>query len=178
MAYAWIFSRCLLGVVFAVSAAGKLRSRSTVRAFVTSVLDMRVVPRPLTAAVAWAVIAAETVTAIALLLPSPPVVAAAALTLAALMLAAFLGAIVVVLRRGRPLSCRCFGVSSAPLGPPHLVRNAVLVAVAAVGLAGWLAGAAVVDLPVLAVTAPAALAVALLVVRLDDLVALFAAPGA
>lgn len=173
MAYLWVVSRCLLALVFAVSAGGKLRDRASRRAFGQSVREMRLVPRPLAGLVAGLVIAAETVTAAALVLPGPPVVAAAGLALAALLLTGFLGAIGLVLRRGRPLSCRCFGVSSVPLGAEHLVRNGALLAAAAAGLAAWLAGAVAVDRPMLAVAVPGAAVLALLVVRLDDLVALF-----
>lgn len=46
---------------------------------------------------------------------------------------AFTVAIVVALRRGRRVPCRCFGASAVPVGPGHLARNAVLLAAATAG---------------------------------------------
>jgi uncharacterized membrane protein YphA (DoxX/SURF4 family) len=52
---------------------------------------------------------------------------------AAALLAAFTGLIVVRLAQGRRPPCACFGAWSAkPLGPGHVVRNAVLFALAIV----------------------------------------------
>lgn len=79
------------------------------------------------------------------------------------------------LRRGERAPCGCFGASAAPLGRVHLVHNAALGAVAATGLV-------LMPLAPLGVDHPAGVALAVLVgfvlaalmVRLDDLVALFA----
>jgi hypothetical protein len=88
---------------------------------------------------------------------------------------AFAAGIGAALRRKQRAPCRCFGTSATPLGRTHLVRNAAVSAAAVTGLAlmsltppgaGHPAGAA------LAVLVGAVLAA--LVVRIDDLVALFA----
>jgi hypothetical protein len=88
---------------------------------------------------------------------------------------AFAAGIGAALRRKERAPCRCFGVSVAPLGRTHLARNAAVGAAAVAGLAltslvpqgaGHPAGV------VLAVLVGAVLAA--LVVRMDDLVALFA----
>jgi uncharacterized membrane protein YphA (DoxX/SURF4 family) len=64
-------------------------------------------------------------------------VARRAAALAALaVLVAFTGLIVMRLREGRHPPCACFGAWSAkPLGVGHVVRNAVLAALAVVALA-------------------------------------------
>lgn len=62
---------------------------------------------------------------------------AVAALVAAALLAAFTGLIVVRLAQGRRPPCACFGAWSAkPLGPGHVVRNAVLFALAVVAALG------------------------------------------
>jgi uncharacterized membrane protein YphA (DoxX/SURF4 family) len=57
--------------------------------------------------------------------------------LAVALLIAFTVLIVQRLREGRHPPCACFGAWSAkPLGPGHLARNAVLIAVGLVAVAG------------------------------------------
>lgn len=95
----------------------------------------------------------------------------AGLALAAALLVAFIVGITRALRRGTTAPCRCFGASATPLGVPHVVRNGVLVGVAA---AGAFAGSALpTDLPGITITAVSAAVTTLAVVRLDDVVALF-----
>ena len=61
----------------------------------------------------------------------------AAALLAAALLAVFTGLIVVRLAQGRRPPCACFGAWSAkPLGPGHVVRNVVLIALAIVAALG------------------------------------------
>lgn len=61
----------------------------------------------------------------------------AAAVVAAALLAAFTALIVLRLAQGRRPPCACFGAWSAkPLGPGHVVRNAVLFALAIVSAMG------------------------------------------
>src|SRR5581483_4892524 len=81
---------------------------------------------------------AELVTAALLLFRSTAVLGA---ILAAVLLALFIVAISVSLARGRRPDCHCFGqVHSEPVGPATIVRNVVLVGVAAVIIADGTGG--------------------------------------
>jgi hypothetical protein len=73
------------------------------------------------------------VIAVLLLVPAT----ATAGTMAALVMTAGFTAVVgLALRRGDQAPCHCFGASARPLGPQHLLRNVILTAFAALGLAG------------------------------------------
>jgi hypothetical protein len=165
-----VFARSVLALVFVVAAVGKLRDRA---AFVASVRELRVAPA---APVAAAVVAAELLVVL-LLVPGRPAATAAGLALAAGLLLAFTAAVVSALRRGLAAGCRCFGASTAsPYGRRHVARNLALAVVAVAGAAAAPADPAVTGPVVLAAVPLAALA-ALVVTRLDDLVALVAAPA-
>jgi hypothetical protein len=90
----------------------------------------------------------------------------------AVLLAAFTAGIVVVLRRRRAVTCRCFGASTTKLGATHVVRNLLLLTLCVAGAIS----AAVAAGPPTAPGAALALSVAaigvLIVARVDDLVAL------
>ncbi|MEJ3749588.1 MauE/DoxX family redox-associated membrane protein [Actinomycetes bacterium KLBMP 9797] len=172
MPYLLLFARCLIGLTFALSAWSKLRGGREFRAFAASLRDMRVLPARLVGPVAGTVAVAEAAVPV-LLLPLPaPGLATLGFLLAGALLAAFTVAVVAVLRRGVPASCRCFGgPTAAPFRRHHVVRNLALIAVAAAGVY-----AAVADTPAgaaVALAVPPAAVAALIVARLDDLVALF-----
>ncbi|MEU8004505.1 MauE/DoxX family redox-associated membrane protein [Catellatospora sp. NPDC049111] len=163
-----------LGVVFAVSAISKLRSRASYAAFVASTRELLPRPWPPAAPVALTVVVAEV--AIVPLLFSVPT---AGLAVAAVLLLAFSAAIVLAVRRGVRTSCRCFGSSTKPLAGPHAVRSGVLAALAVTGavLAGPVGAANVVTglHPAgVAITLLAAGVFAALMIMFDDLVGLFA----
>lgn len=151
---------CLIGLVFAVSAIAKLRDFD---GFVGSVPALAPVPprlvRPL----------ATTTTALEVLVPVllvSPFTAPYGFGLAAMLLAAFATAIAVAVRRGRHATCRCFGPSSAPIGPRHLVRNGVLLTVAVLGL---LSPGGLPPAGGIALAAFAGLVGAILIVAVDDI---------
>ena len=97
--------------------------------------------------------------------------AAAGFAVAAGLLAVFTGAIVLSLRRGNAAPCRCFGASSTPLGPRHVARNAVLVALALLGLvAALVPGPA--DLAGLVVAGAAGVVAGVTITAFDDIAAL------
>ncbi|MEU7826716.1 MauE/DoxX family redox-associated membrane protein [Catellatospora sp. NPDC049133] len=162
-----------LGVVFAVSAISKLRSRASYAAFIASTRELLPRPWPPAAHVALIVLVAEV--AIVPLLFSVPM---AGLTVAAVLLLAFGGAIVLAVRRGVRTSCRCFGSSTKPLGWLHALRSGVLAALAVTGavLAGSVTAANIITglHPAgMAITLLAAGVFAALMIMFDDLVGLF-----
>jgi hypothetical protein len=165
MGYAAFGCRALLAAVFAVAVASKLRGAA---AFVDA--THRLLParwadlaRPLAAGTAGTELAV-----LALLVP--PATVRWGCALAAAVLAAFTVAVWSALRRGERAPCRCLGATTAPLSRRHLARNGLLGAAALTG-ALVPAGGATPAGSVLAVAV--GLVVAVLVVRLDDLVELF-----
>jgi hypothetical protein len=160
--------RVLIGATFLAAAAGKLRSPGT---FAADLSGMAVVPARYVAAVAAATVTAEAAVGPLVLWPRTTRFGAA---LAMVLLAAFVAVIASVLRRGAAVSCPCFGSSRSRLGPRHLVRNAVLLAAAAVALAG--PAPTTPGVAGVALAAGLGLVAATVVIRLDDLVALFGDP--
>ncbi|MFB4314952.1 MauE/DoxX family redox-associated membrane protein [Actinomadura sp. 21ATH] len=166
MEFVRIGSACLIGLVLAVSAVSKLRD---VDGFARSVAALVPGIRPGRARrLAIATIALEAL--VPPLLIAPPTTSYG-FGLAAVLLAAFTAVIAASVRRGRRTACRCFGPSSVPLGPRHLVRNGALLACAA---AGGLAPGGLPHAGGAAVAAAAGLVGALLIVSFDDIVDLFA----
>jgi Methylamine utilisation protein MauE len=156
---------CLIGLVFAASAIGKLRDFGGFVASVPALLPTR--PdhaRP----VAIATTVLESL--VPLLLIVPPT-AAYGFGLATVLLAAFTVAVATAIRRGHRAPCRCFGPSSVPLGRRHLVRNGLLLAVAVLGA---LAPGGHPPAGGIAVAAAAGLIGAVLLVSFDDIVDLYA----
>jgi hypothetical protein len=167
----------VLWLVFAVSALGKLRGTARL-AFTESLRRLGLLPGRLVPAVAAAVIAAELTVLLGLsgavagvfdLVPAVPVVRLGGVAAAAALLCVLTGGITLALRRGTTARCACFGAESRPLSGRHLVRNTILLLVAAGALvtpaeparpAGALLGVA------------AGLLIALVLVRLDDIVEL------
>jgi hypothetical protein len=131
--YAVLCCRLVFGVVFAVSLLGKTRSRGRYAEFVAAVpgLAPGLPVRPAAAAV----IAGEAIVVVAMVLPGT---AAVGFAVAALLLIAFTAGIVQAVRRRQSVSCQCFGSSTVPVGPAHVVRNGFLLLVAAAGLLGAL----------------------------------------
>ncbi|WP_406865008.1 MauE/DoxX family redox-associated membrane protein [Streptomyces sp. HUAS MG47] len=167
--------RCALAVTLAASALGKLRAPGEFR---ETVRDLGFVPASLTTAVTGAVIAAEA--ALVALVWLPGALGAAAFVAAGLLLVAFTGVLVVLIRRGSDTSCACFGSSRTRVGPAHLVRNGVLVAIAALGAVAASAtsgGALPPEFPAAFAAALAAVVVSALVISTDTLVDLLARPA-
>lgn len=172
MAYLALACRCLTGLVFAVSAFSKLRSRPAFREFTAWLAGLPVpLARSRPAAVAAVMAAAEVAIVV---LAALPWTARAGLVLAAMVLATFTAGTWLAVARGAGAPCQCFGTSATPLGPRHVIRNALLCgaavagAVAAGGGGTRPTGAAGVVLSLMA-----GLTIAMFVVFLDDLAALF-----
>lgn len=173
MVYVALACRGLTGVVFGVSAFSKLRSRAAFRDFRWWLAALPVpVARRWPGPVAVVMAAAEVVIVVLLALPQA---ARAGLVLAAATLAVFTAGTWLAVARGADKPCQCFGASASPLARRHVVRDALLCAAAAAGAlaAGGQGGHAAGVVLSLA----AGLVLALFVVFLDDLVALFAAPA-
>lgn len=171
MEYIELGIRGLIGVVFLFSSVSKLSGRRAYSAFVTSVRELALLPAPAAASVAVVVVIAELAIWVLLAVPLP-VTATGGFMISALLLTAFATGIALSVTRGARVLCRCFGASTTPLGLRHVIRNAVL---AAVALAGALA------VPMGGRVRPGGLVVALsvgllcglLVALLDDIVDLF-----
>ncbi|WP_282692498.1 MauE/DoxX family redox-associated membrane protein [Streptomyces sp. CC208A] len=170
MGYVLLSCRLLLGVVFAVSAVGKLRGATAFRAFEGATRSMGV-PGRFARPVAVAVVGAEC--AVPVLLAVGPA-GAPGIGLALVLLAAFTVGIAGVLRRGTRTSCACFGASSAVIGRRHLVRNGLLLLCAGIGAGCALGGvSSATHAGGVVIAAVAALVGALLVTFTDELGELF-----
>jgi thiol-disulfide isomerase/thioredoxin len=132
MDVALLFARVALSAVLAAAGVGKLRHQAGAR---DAIVGFGVAPA-LAPGLAIVVPAAELAIAVLLI---PVATAAWAAAAALLLLAVFTGAILLNLSRGRTPACNCFGVASRrPIGAPTLVRNGILMALAAfVAVAGW-----------------------------------------
>lgn len=172
-----ISAAILCGTVLLVSAFSKIRSRSDFAEFAASVPAFGI-PARWTRLFAVLTVVAEFVTA-ALLLASVftgfwPAVAG--LVLAVGLFGVLTAAVWRAVSRRSGAVCRCFGRARTTLAHRHVVRNAVLLAVAASGLAALSVVDSSVD-PVAGWLAAAVGAVgAVLVVRFDDLADLVAGP--
>ncbi|MHA3703105.1 MauE/DoxX family redox-associated membrane protein [Jatrophihabitans sp. YIM 134969] len=170
-----LFGVVLLGGVLAVSSWSKLHSREVRRRFVSSVRGWRVAPDRYAGRVAAAVTGLELVTTVLLLTSVFLPVAGfrlAVSVLAALLLLGLTAGLVLLLRRGVVTGCACFGASTAPVGARHVVRNLALLAVAVLTTVTAPATTAPAVAPAV-LAAGLALVGALLVIRFDDVVALF-----
>jgi peroxiredoxin len=132
MGAALLASRLLLAGVFLIAGVAKLADRAGSRQAVVGFG----VPERLASAVGAGLPATELVVGVALILSVSARFAALG---ALLLLAAFVGGIVVALRRGTGADCHCFGqLHSAPVSWRTLGRNGVLAVVAAfVVIVGW-----------------------------------------
>jgi hypothetical protein len=114
------------------------------------------------------VIAGEAVVVLAMVVPGA---AAAGFAIAALLLIAFTAGILQAIRGRQKVSCQCFGASSVPVGPAHVVRNGFLLLLAAAGLAGALATSHSPPSPGVLITAVATGAIAAAVAIYTDEIA-------
>jgi hypothetical protein len=163
MAYLAVAAQAALVVVFVISAASKVRDRRHYREFAASLRPL--LPGAVRNSVPAILVAAEITCPVLLLVPPATPLG---FVLAAALLAAFTAGTGWVLATGRSATCRCFGVTAQRISPVHLVRNLLLLAVAAAG-----AGIGPVVPHGVLPAVVAGVAVALLMIRLDDVADLF-----
>lgn len=173
MVYVQLACRTLVGLVFLAALVGKLRSRTSYREFVAA--TGRLAPGWLSRRIRVGALGASSVAAevavVGLLVV--PATVRWGFVLAGVLALVFGVAIVAALMRGERGSCNCFGSSSRPLGAGQLVRNALLITAAGVGLAGALFATGPIEVAGVAVALGAGAVAALLTVTADDVVDLF-----
>jgi hypothetical protein len=163
--------RCLIGCVFLVSSLSKTGG-GRFEAFVSSLYGLRVLPPVKVRTVAVVVLVLEFSIWILFLVPARAAIIAAA-TLAAALLTILAGGIMLALRRGATQSCRCFGMSTAPLRRRHVARNALLAIIAVASIPGTVSAGVPNDSAGLLIAAVIGLLLGGLVTVLDDILGLF-----
>lgn len=173
-----------LAVVLAVAAAGKLWTGGFAE-FERSVGRLwpgrSRLTTPVRRRLAIAIVTAEILFAVALLAgvalpvlsPERAGWSGAGFAGAGLLMAAFTVGQAAALRRGQAVVCACFGRSATPVGPLSLARNALLLLLSLAGLVLAAVGVAEVVPASASGAAVAGLALALLLVNLEEMVQLF-----
>jgi len=160
--------RAALVVVFVLAVASKIRGRRSFDEFVRALGGFGF-PAPLVGAPMAALVILCEALAVASLIAWPVVGYPAA----AALLVGFTAVIAAVLARGATVRCRCFGATDAPVGAAHLVRNTVLLGLAAAGGCARLFDSSASAPATLAVVATAGALAGFLASRLDDLLFVF-----
>jgi hypothetical protein len=133
MAYLMLLCQAAIAVTFAMSTVAKAGRKGFTEFRRSLPNTLRLQPR-LANPIAAAVVAGEAATVVMLVMGLWFTgLALAGFMLAAALLTAFTAAVAIMIRRRVTHSCRCFGSSSRPPGRPDLIRNAVLLATAALG---------------------------------------------
>jgi hypothetical protein len=174
-------------MVFGASAASKVRSGESRRAFVESLRPLCLLPDRLVRPVAVAVTCVEIGIFLGLSwgasglvagVAGTPAVVVASLVLAVGLLVVLTGGIALALARGTTATCACFGASDQSLSRRHVIRNGVLLLAALTGAVAtnFIPVGHVEPLGV-ALAGVSGTVAALVLVRLDDLIDLFAPVG-
>jgi methylamine utilization protein MauE len=136
--------RVLLGAVFAVSVISKVRGPAAWQSYSDWLRGMPL--QPLSGPAAPVLLVLAEVAVVGLVASPFPV---AGLVAGALLSLALTLGLAAAIRRGSWQPCHCFGTSSEPLSPQHVIRNGLLFTLAVTGLAtavsasaaAWPAGA-------------------------------------
>lgn len=169
MEYVALACRWAISGVFLAAAVSKIRSAPVREAFLSAVSAL--VPAVRSAPLGVFVVGVELAVAVLVALPWTTTVG---LGLAVGTLIAFSIAILLGLRRGVSVACRCFGWSDAPVSQAHLVRNGALVGIALLGWVTHLAAAGAALHPGgVAVSLAATVVLIVAVTSVDDLAWLF-----
>ena len=166
----WDYARGVIGLAFALAVVGKALDLDS---FVQGIRSADLLPRGRAKPAASAVVALETLT-VGLMLPGGTW-SVTGLLLAAAQLTGYSAVLVVMLRKG-DVRCACFGPATRVVSAADLVRNAVLAAVAVAGVVAWSRSPGdLATSDAVLVLAPA-VATVLLLVALDDVVAVVRTP--
>jgi hypothetical protein len=172
----------IAAVVYGASAISKLRSRQAFSAFRAGLSETALIPAARLRVAAATLAGAESAIAVSAaaavvtgaFLRGASVLAMAALAGGVLLTGVLAAGITLVVRRGTRARCACFGsTADLPLGTPHLVRNAILLALLAAGLAGARAGRSWPGWGAGLLAVAAGAVAGLLLIRFDDLASLF-----
>ena len=166
-----VAAQAAIVTTFAVSVWGKVRSRWEYAEFRDSLPGNLGIPRRLAGPVAATVVTAEALAALVLAVGALGL-GAVAWVPALVLLTALTIALGRMIRRGVRASCRCFGRADRPPGRLHLVRNGLLLLIAVGGAAVATGTPAAVWGSGAFVAAAAGSVGALVLVSLEDLVAL------
>lgn len=129
--YSLTFSRIAIGLVFAASSLGKIRSFAT---FEQAVKDFQILPAQSVRASSYIFLAGEIVVLLLMLLDGKLFLLLGFL-LAILLLSIFCIALLTVLSKRLQVSCNCFGSSQKPVSPADLWRNIGFLVCAVIGIA-------------------------------------------
>lgn len=166
--YVLMTIRCLLALVLAVAAIGKVWNRSELDDFGRTLrLGLRL-PKARLVAGAWVVV--EGLTALGLALPLTVEYAAIA---AALVFGCLTAGTAVLVAQRRQFTCNCFGAGHSPLSWRTVLRNGALAGAALLLVAGLRSPAAATSAPVVLAAVLSVLVGALLVGQARPLRALF-----
>jgi hypothetical protein len=165
--------RTVLTVVFGLALVSKVRSRAAFAEFAGSLGDIGWLRGRLQAVASAAIAVAEAAVVTLLLVPAAVSWGFGASTL---LLAAFTLTTASAVARGDRVRCRCFGAGHGQIGPAQLVRNVVLIALSAAGLALAPASHRGPGAAALVLAVGLALLAGLALVRWDDLARLVRTP--
>ncbi|MDG4788008.1 hypothetical protein O7626_19035 [Micromonospora sp. WMMD1102] len=174
LGYVSLLCRGTLVVVFALSVVGKLRSRAAYAGFRDATWRLTGLSAERTAALARLVVAGEVTVA---LTASAGPFCSAGVGLAGVLLVGFTWALVRSPESGRALECGCFGSVVSATRRTAIARNVLLLAVVAGGIASTRlrTGAAPLGWDAALVCAVGAVALAVVITRLDEITSLFSA---
>jgi hypothetical protein len=165
-----VWCQAAIAVAFAASAATKVTGRAAFTAFRRWLTAGPGVPARLATPLAPVMIAAEAATAVAVAVPAS---APGGFAAAALLLAVFSAGVRSMMRRRVTVPCRCFGTGRGAPGALHLIRNGALLLISVAGGALALAGTSPGSFGSgQAMAALAGTATALLLINLEEIVAL------
>ncbi|GAB4108585.1 MAG: hypothetical protein OHK0022_60200 [Roseiflexaceae bacterium] len=126
--YAVAFAQLVIGLVFALSAVGKLRN---IRQFARTITAFQVFPSYLSMPFAVIMLLSEIAVVVLVLMGGNLLISG--FLLAALLLTAFALALASALVRRIQTSCNCFGTTTKPISSLDLWRNGGLVVCALLG---------------------------------------------
>jgi hypothetical protein len=176
-----------LWTIFGTSAVSKVAGLERQRAFAESLRALQVLPVRLVAPAAVVVSGVELGVGVGLVAALPGVIAGAswavsvavvALLAAVALLVVLTAGIVLALSRRSTAPCACFGASDRPLSWRHVLRNGLMLLVGVAGVVIAVAfSPAVVDPVGAGLAGVVGVVVAVVLIRLDEIVELFAPSG-